>query len=337
MNAAFGRNRIFAVTLIFAGLFSLPAKAQTYTMKMSLVTINDVTHEFLKKWKAGIDARSNGRLKVEIYPAGQLGSIPAVVEGVALGTIEVASAASGFFVSLEPRFQVMDGIGMFDNIQHAYRVFSDPKIRARLATWGTDQGIELVAPGTFGPMMLLAHRPTRSVADFHGQKIRTPGGAAIQIEPFKKLGVLPVSIPLGEALPAMQNHTIDGLMSALSVFLNFKYYDITKAATFLPGTFIYAPVVINRQFLKKIGPELEALVREEARKAEIVYTEWNINETKHVEEAWRKVGGELIVMPSPEAARYLDTTGKATRDILAENPKAKEDYDSLVATAKQYR
>ncbi len=58
--------------------------------------------------KAGIEQRAGGRIKVEIYPANQLGQIPAVIEGVALGTIEVGGAASGFFASLEPRFQVLD-------------------------------------------------------------------------------------------------------------------------------------------------------------------------------------------------------------------------------------
>jgi TRAP-type transport system periplasmic protein len=332
-------GRFGAIVLGILAVWSLTASAsaQTYTMKMSLVTINDVTHEFYKTWKAGIDARSGGRLKVEIYPANQLGQIPAVIEGVALGTIEVGSAASGFFVSLEPRFQVMDGIGMFDDIQHSNRVFTDPEIRARLATWGADKGVEVLAPGTYGPMMVLAHKPVRGVADFQDQKIRTPGGAAIQVEPFRKLGVQPVSIPLGEVLPAMQNHTIDGLMTALAVYVNFKYADIAKVTTFLPGTFIFVPVVANRQFLQKIGPELAAIVREEALKAQSVYTGWNMADLKRVEDAWRKAGGELVTMPAGDVKRYLDTTAPVTQQILSSNSKVKEDYDALLAAAKKHR
>ena len=337
MNAILGRFGAIFLGIVTAGCLASSAGAQPYTMKISFPTINDVTHEFLKTWKAGIDARSGGRLKVEIYPANQLGQIPAVVEGVALGTIEVGSAASGFFVSLEPRFQVMDGIGMFDDIQHAYRVFTDPEIRARLTTWGADKGVEMIVPGTYGPMMLLAHKAVRGVGDFQGQKIRTPGGAAIQVEPYRKLGVLPVSMPLGEVLPAMQNRTIDGLMTALAVYVNFKYYDIAKASTYLPETFIFAPVVVNRQFLKKIGPELEAIIREEAVKAQVAYTDWNIADTKRVEDAWRKAGGELITLPSTEAKRYVDTTAPITQQILSSNPKVKEDYDALLAAAKRHR
>jgi TRAP-type transport system periplasmic protein len=337
MNAILGRFGAAVLGVLAAGYLGTAANAQQFTMKISFPTINDVTHEFFKTWKAGIERRAGGRLKVEIYPSNQLGQIPAVIEGVALGTIEVGGAASGFFTSLEPRFQVMDGLGIFDDIQHAFRVLTDPEIRARLATWGADKGVELIVPGTYGQMTALAHKAIRTAADFHGQKIRTPGGSAIQIEPFRKLGILPVSLPLGEVLPAMQNRTIDGLMTALAVYVNFKYYDIAKPATYLPETLLFAPAVINRQFLKQIGPELEAIVREEARNAEVVYTDWNIADTKRVEDAWRKNGGELISLPPAEAKRYIDIVAPVSLQILSANPKIKEDYEALLAAAKKYR
>ena len=337
MNAITRRLGAAVVAIAAAGFLATTANAQQFTMKLSFPTINDVTHEFFKTMKAGIEQRAGGRIKVEIYPANQLGQIPAVIEGVALGTIEVGGAASGFFVSLEPRFQVLDGPGLFDDTQHAFRVLTDPEIRARLATWGADKGVELLVAGTYSQMAILAHKPVRTVADFSGQKIRTPGGSAIQVEPFRKLGILPVSLPLGDALPAMQNRTIDGLLTALAVFVNFKYYDIAKLVTYLPATTLLAPAVINRQFLKSLGPELEAIVREEARKAEAVYTDWNIADTRRGEEAWRKNGGELITLPPVEAKRYLDVVAPVTAQILSTNPKVKEDYEALLAAAKKHR
>ena len=93
-----------------------PTIAQQFTMKLSLPTVNDVTHEYFKRMKAGIEQRAAGKIKVDIYPANQLGQLPAVVEGVALGTIEAASSANGFWISLEPRFQVLDAPGMFDTL-----------------------------------------------------------------------------------------------------------------------------------------------------------------------------------------------------------------------------
>jgi TRAP-type transport system periplasmic protein len=323
---------VAAAVLAYAG----PTRAQ-FTMKLSQPTINDVTYEYFKRLKAGIEQRAGGKIKVEIYPANQLGQLPAVVEGVALGTIEAAASANGFWISLEPQFQVLDAPGLFDSVSHGYKMLNDPAIRARMATWGADKGIELLAPGLYSPLMLLSHKAVRTAGDLQGQKIRTQGGAPIQVEPLKKLGVIPVSLPLGEALPAMQNKTIDGMVGAAAPYVAFKYYDIAKPMTYLPSTLFAAPVVVNSQWLKSLGPDLEKIVREESRKAEEAFGDWNINDIKSKEDVWKQNGGEVITMSPEESKRYVDTVAPVAASILSANPKVKEDYDALLAAAKQYR
>src|SRR5688572_23946989 len=128
MHKIIGRLAVAFVAAAVASILAPTASAQQFTMKLSSPTINDVTHEFYKTLKAGVEARAGRRIKVEIYPANQLGQLPAVVEGVALGTIEAGSAANGFWVSLEPRFQVLDAPGLFDDVLHGYRVVNDPEI-----------------------------------------------------------------------------------------------------------------------------------------------------------------------------------------------------------------
>jgi len=232
---------------------------------------------------------------------------------------------------------VLDAPGLFDDVLHGYRILNDPAIRTRLATFGADKGIEILTPAIYSPLMLLSHKAIRAVADFQGQKVRTQGGAPIQVEPLKKVGVLPVSLPLGEALPAMQNRTIDGMVAAAAPFVAFKYYDIAKPMTFLPATMFAAPVVANRAFMKSLGPQLEAIVREESRKAEVLFSDWNIADIKRAEEIWKKNGGEIITLPPPEAKRYIDLVTPVATTLLSANPKVKEDYQALLAAAATYR
>jgi C4-dicarboxylate-binding protein DctP len=337
MRIKIGQFGAALVGLVTASVLAVTtANAQQFKLKLSLPTINDVVHEYFKAIKAGVEQRSGGRIKVEIYPANQLGQLPAVVEGVALGTIEAAASANGFWVSLEPRFQVFDAPGLFDNVLHGIKVTNDPAIRSRMATFGADKGVEILSPGIYSPMMLLTHKGVRSIADFQGQKVRTQGGAPIQVEPFKKLGVIPVSLPLGEALPAMQNRTIDGMIAGVAPFTAFKYYDIAKPLTFLPATTLVAPIVANRQFMKSLGPELEKIVREEASKAEVLFTDWNMQSIKNGEEVWRKNGGEIITLSPAEAKRYLELVAPVAAQVLSANPKIKDDYDAFLAAAKKY-
>src|SRR5258708_33607794 len=89
-----------------------PVWAQQYTMKLSAPTVNDMNVAYMKAMKAGIEPRSNGLIKVEIYPANQLGQIPRAIEGVALGTIEMTLIPSGSFIDIRPPDLVIDASGL---------------------------------------------------------------------------------------------------------------------------------------------------------------------------------------------------------------------------------
>ena len=327
------RMAAIAAVVLFAGA----ASAQQFTMKLSSPTVNDAIHEWMKTFKAGVEQRSGGRIKVEIYPASQLGQIPATVDGVTLGTIEFTIPAVGFLIGLEPRFQVFDAAGLFDSVEHGQKVLADPAVRARLASFGETKGVEPLVMALNGPLMVVSHKAIRTVADFKGQKIRVPGAAPLHIEPFKKLGALPVSIPLGEVLPAMQNKTIDGSISSFNVLTAFKYYDVTKTTTYLPGSFLVVGGVVNRNFMTSIGPELAAIVREEARKAETVLSTVGVADVERTRQIWLKNGGEAITLPAAEASSYLKEVTSVIPGVLATNPKMKEDYDTLVEAAKRLR
>ena len=326
--------KIYAAAALSA--FTLLAQAQQFTMKLSTPTINDVTHEWMNLFKASVEKRAGGRIKVEVYPASQLGQIPRTVEGVALGTIEMTVPAVGFFIGLEPRFQVFDAPGLFDSVEHAQRVFSDPDVQKRLATFGATKGVEPLFTFANGPLMLLSHRPVRGIDDLKGQKIRVPGGAPLHLEPFRRLGASPVSMPLGEVMPSLSNRTIDGFIAAHVVLVAFKYYDVAKSATQLPGSFLIASGLVNRNFFKSLGA-LEPMVREEARKAEEIFAKGAVADVGRIRGAWEKNGGETIVLPSAEAKRYLDQTTSVLPAILAANPQLKEDYEAIRAAAKKHR
>ena len=333
MKRWFSGLAALAAVVLFAGA----ANAQQFTMKLSSPTVNDAPHEWMKAFKAGVEQRSGGKIKVEIYPASQLGQIPATVEGVAMGTIEFAIPAVGFLIGMEPRFQVFDAAGTFDGVAHSQKVMADPEVRARLATFGEARGVELLVVGNNGPLMAASYKPIRAVADFKGQKIRVPGAAPLHVEPFKKLGASPVSIPLGEVLPALQNKTIDGSVSSFNVLTMFKYYDVTKTATYLPGSYLFVAGIVNREFMKSIGPELAAVVREEAQKASVVFSTYGVDDLERTREAWIKNGGEAITLPPAEAAAYLKDVTSVIPSVLATNPQMKTDYDAMIAAGKKYR
>ena len=121
---------LFTSLMLAAG-----AASAQYTMKLSTSTSGDALVEWLNTFARGVTSGSGGKVKAEVYPASQLGAIPRTIEGVALGTIEMSLNASGFYEGLEPRFAVLNTPGLFDSLEHAYKVTHDPAIRARIATF----------------------------------------------------------------------------------------------------------------------------------------------------------------------------------------------------------
>src|SRR5918912_93978 len=195
-------------TALVAALLAFPAWSQQFTMKLSCPTVNDMNVEYMKAMKAGIEPKTNGRIKVELYPANQLGQIPRTVEGVALGTIEMTLVASGFFIGMDPRYLVFDAAGLFDDMNHGNRVFQDPEVRKRLSQFSADKGIELLITYAANPNVVVSHKQIR---------------------------------------------TIDGAVAGLTVFPGFKYYDVAKHMTYLPGSYLILAGGVSRTFMKNIG------------------------------------------------------------------------------------
>ena len=84
------RSAVAAAALVLSLVMTLgaaQAQDKTYTMKITLATINDQIHAFVKNYAAALEKDSGGRIKTEIYPASQLGAIPRQTEGVQFGAI----------------------------------------------------------------------------------------------------------------------------------------------------------------------------------------------------------------------------------------------------------
>lgn len=325
------------LALASACMLHTGAQAQQFTMKISSPTANDVIFEWMKTMKAGVEARSGGKVKVEMYPANQLGQLPRAVEGVALGTIEVTVAAVGFFVGLEPRFEALEVSGLFDDMQHGLRVLADADVQKRLSSLGAGKGIEPLWIGIQAPIALASHKPVRTVADLKGLKLRTPGPTPIHMEPLRRVGASPIGMPLGEALPALQNRTIDGVLANIIVFNVFKYYDVAKTATIMPQSYLVFAVMTNRNWLKSLGPDLEKVVREEAAKAQALGSTYGIADLERAEKAWQGNGAQILTLPAAEASKYVEEARAAVAPIIAKQPRVKEDYDALLEAAKRLR
>ena len=306
-----------------------PAVAQSVTMQLTTTASNDYDVEWLERLKKKVEADSKGKIRANVYPGSQLGSGPTTVEGVALGTIEVAMNASGTYEGVEPRAAILSVPGLFDTMAQGQRLLTSPEVRARLDKLGRDKGFQVLTVMAQSPAAIVTRRPLRTLADMTGMKIRVPGSALL-IEELKQMGAAPIAMSLGEVLPAFQNGTIDGVYAGTTIFTALKYYDISKNMTLLPRSFLVMLGIINSDFLSTLGP-LAGTVLDAARQVDTESQAWAAQDVANAEKLWQANGGQVFTLSDADAKQYLDVAVPAAVKFLT--PAARADYEVLKATA----
>ena len=110
--------------LVLAG-YTGTAAAQM-EMKIGYGTINDPQHAIAQEIQKRIGGNKDIGIKVSIFPAGQIGKIPRMIEGIQFGTLETLITPPGFLVGINPAFQVPDAPGLFTDVFHAHKSLNDP-------------------------------------------------------------------------------------------------------------------------------------------------------------------------------------------------------------------
>lgn len=335
MNQLLSSFLKLAAVGVFAAGFAPVASGQ-HVMKISTPTAGDINHEWMKAFKTGFEARSGGKVKVELYPASQLGSMSQTVDGVVLGTVEVAFVSSGFLVGIEPRYQVFDAAGLFDNVAHGQQIFGDEAVKRRVASFGESKGVMPLTNYVHSLYAVASKKPIRSLADFKGLRVRT-FATPMQIQPMKNVGALPIPMTLGEVLPALQNGTIDASLSGNTIFTAFKYYDTAKTAIYIPSWTVIASAIINRAWVKSLPAELQTALWEEARKADLVAANWGAADIERSRKTFEQNGGTNLVLNPADTKKLVDEINASVASVVNANATMKADYETFVTAAKQYR
>jgi TRAP-type C4-dicarboxylate transport system substrate-binding protein len=332
-----GTRSIVAVAGLGAVVLAgAPAAAQTYTLKIGNATINDVQHEWQKRWGARVEKRAGGRIKVEIYPASQIGSIPRMIEGLQLGTLEAWIGPPEFVVGHDVRFQALGAPGILQDMDHAYRVLADPKLRETSLALGEAKGLKGVSLIVYGPTAYATRRPVRRLDDFKGLKIRV-FASPMQTLAVARLGATAAPMPLDEVFPALQRGAIDGNRTGITIFTTFKYYDILKPVTETHDAMVTSIAMVSKPWYDRLPADLQKILVEEGEAVQKELFDWTVDFNNKARQLWTERGGELIKLPAADQAELMKRLSTVGDEVVAAQPRLKEVYDLLVQTARARR
>jgi TRAP-type transport system periplasmic protein len=324
----------FAIPLSPAPAQPAASDNRTYVMKLATATLNDGQHEWMKRFAAAIEKRSGGRIKAELYPASQLGSIPRMIEGTQLGSIQIFISPPEFFVGVDQRFELLSAAGLFESEQHAVKTISDPEFAKAFLAVGANKG--LIGVGLFigGPATFVMRAPLRTLADLKAKKIRV-FASPFQIDQITRLGGTGVPMSLGDVMPALQQGTIDGALGALQVFTALGFYDTTKYMNETGHAFVFSLAVMSKRWFDTVPADLQAMVLAAAQDVGPEVNPWEIDFLARQRKTWVEKGGELEVLSPADRAELIAKTGTIGDDIVKTKPELKPMWDLLRATVKR--
>src|SRR5579862_6822038 len=314
--------RAAAAAGIFAAVFALPpgaARAQDkppIVMKISLAALNEALHQFAKDYAALIDKESGGRIKTEIYPASQLGSIPRQIEGTQFGAIQCVVTPPEFYSGIDERYEVMAAPGLVDTLAQAQRLTADSQVRQLLLGLGADKGLHGVGLFVSQPSSIIAKAAIRHLADFKGKKVRV-FASQFQSEAFGRLGLTPVAMTLGDVLPALQQGAIDGAVAG--------------TVTNIGQPVIFGLAAVSKKWYDGLPADLQQVIDKAAVEAMAEVDPQTVEIDARADKGWVASGGELIDLPPDEQASMLKTMASVAADVSKSKPTLSAAYQIVAA------
>jgi tripartite ATP-independent transporter DctP family solute receptor len=239
------------------------AQAKT-TLKMG--TLGSTEYFYYKgaqRMAEEVNAKTGGALQVQVFPNNQLGSERDMVEGMQLGTIDLAVINTPLLASFNPRFMIFDMPFLFNDWAHVDRILSGT-IGSQLL--GVLEANDLAA-FTFSTAgfrhTLNDRRRVRAPEDLQGLKIRTLDNP-VHVAIMNAMGANATPMQYGEVATALHQHTVDGLDSPAPAAVTEKFYETNKFMALTGHVFTPVIYLMGLKRFRSLPAEQQQIVRDAA-------------------------------------------------------------------------
>lgn len=269
-------GRILAAAAL--ALIPLATQAADYTFRLAHVTsdkepIQAAMEEFVKN----VEARSDGRVAIQIFPNAQLGSNPEVFEQVRAGAPIITISDPGYLSDFVADFGVLGGPYLMDDPRDFQKIVDSDLYAAMKDQLRDQSGLELLSLNwLFGSRHMLSDKAISSPDDTAGMTFRTPPNI-MWVETFNAMGARPTQVAWGEVYSALSAGVVDGAEAPLPSIYGAKLHE-TKKVISLTGHFKgFTGLMMNSDVFAALPEDLQAIMSDEAIKAGTFMTDLMLN------------------------------------------------------------
>ncbi len=320
--------------MVFAivALVGLSVQAKTYKISTPLP---DGTFAVVELKKAGktIFEKTEGRVKLKIYPGGVMGSDNAVLSKIRIGQLHGFLANGGAMAPFYKDSQIYNAPMKFKSFDDVDKI--RPVMDAKIEKGFVDNGWYTFGLIESGFAYAMSSKKILSIDDLKSSKLWLPANDRISEKISNAYGVPAIYLNIGDVLTALQTGAIDTIIAPPVAALTLQWYTKVKYVTDMPFMYTYSALAMSKKHLDKMKPEDLKVVQEELRKASESINTQSRADNLNAFTALKSQGLEMLKLSDEEVKSIAVTSEIATKTLIEKGEFSQEIYDALNASLTQ--
>lgn len=268
------RNKMLVMSLlllsgllsgVFAGGQAEATDEQTWEIQVGLVqNENDPLMLGLRQFKERVEARTNGRVQVSLFPSSQLGDTRDLQEQALAGANIAVLTDAARLAEMVPELGVMGAPYVVDSYDEALAMSQTPSFKSWEDELAQNFNLRVLSFNWYqGARHLLTNEPISGPDDLEGMIVRAPGSPVWQ-ETVRAMGAEPTALAWAEIYPAVQQGVIDGAESHHSGTWGASFYEVLSHITKTRHFQLNTCLVVGNDWFESLPAEFQQILFEEA-------------------------------------------------------------------------
>jgi tripartite ATP-independent transporter DctP family solute receptor len=303
------------------------SKGATYTFRLADTHPPDYpTVIGDKKFAELVNERTNGRIKIEVFPSGQLGEEKAVLEQIQLGAIDFTRTNANPLAEFNKEFSVLGLPYIFESDEHLWR-FLESETGERMLNNLEKSRMKGLAYYSSGARSFYSRNPLTSIDDLKGMKIRVQQ-SKLNIDLVSALGASATPMPYSEVFSGLQTGVIDGAENNFPSYYSSNHYQAAKHILLDRHQRTPEVLLVSKATWDKLSPEDQKIIKQAAldsvKTQRESWEKWEKESEQKVKEAGVTITEVTDFKPWQEAVKpVVEKYGAEFQDILQAIEKAR--------------
>ncbi|WP_299105506.1 TRAP transporter substrate-binding protein [uncultured Winogradskyella sp.] len=274
-------------------------------------------HKGMLEFQKALEKKSNGTLKVKIFPDGQLGSERELLELLQIGSVAATKVSAATLSNFVPEYNILGIPYLFRNKAHQFNVLEGPIGKSILEKGSKFWLRGLCYYDAGSRSFYTSKKAIRTPEDLKGLKIRVQNNQ-MAINMVNSMGGDATPLSYGELYTAIQQGVVDGAENNPPSFVSSNHYEISKYYTIDEHSSVPDVLLIGTKYWEKLSKEEKAWVQEaanESAQAQKAFWRASVEESMKVVKDW---GVEIII---PEKSLFAEKSKSVVEEFVKKYPE----------------